>query len=122
VTAFAVTLALRTPLKVDVIRDRGAMGRELEDGAIENVYRLQVMNTSEQRHVFRIGVAGIAGAQLMTPELAEFDGASARALPVRVRVPQGAARRGSNRISFTVIAQDAPALAVTEHAVFLVPK
>jgi hypothetical protein len=30
-----------------VIRDRGSMGREVEDGMIENVYRLQVMNTSE---------------------------------------------------------------------------
>ncbi|HEX7649387.1 MAG TPA: cytochrome c oxidase accessory protein CcoG, partial [Noviherbaspirillum sp.] len=41
VTVFVGTLATRTPLKVDVIRDRGAMGREVEDGMIENVYRLQ---------------------------------------------------------------------------------
>jgi cytochrome c oxidase accessory protein FixG len=122
VIAFTAALVLRTPLKVDVMRDRGAMGRELEDGSIENVYRLQVMNTSERRHVFRISVSGIAGAHLMTPELAEFDGASARALPVRVRVPQGAGKPGSNKISFTVTAGDQPSLAVTEHAVFLVPK
>ena len=122
VAAFSAALVLRTPLKVDVMRDRGAMGRELEDGSIENVYRLQVMNTSERRHVFRITVSGLAGAHLMTPELAEFDGASARALPVRVRVPQGAGKPGSNKISFTVRADDQPSLAVTEHAVFLVPK
>ncbi|MFP5394390.1 MAG: cytochrome c oxidase accessory protein CcoG, partial [Gammaproteobacteria bacterium] len=45
VTAFFATLALRTPLKLDVLRDRGSMGREVDDGLIENVYRLQVMNT-----------------------------------------------------------------------------
>src|SRR5437868_4781834 len=33
-TALGAALALRTPLKLDVIRDRGAMGREVEDGMI----------------------------------------------------------------------------------------
>ena len=122
VLAFSASLMRRTPLKVDVIRDRGAMGRELADGAIENVYRLQLMNTGEARHVFRITVAGIDGAQLSTPELAELDGASARAVPVRVKIPAGAAKGGSNKIDFTISALDQPALSVTEHAVFLVPR
>ncbi len=39
--------ALRNPLKVDVIRDRGALAREATPGVIENVYRLQIMNTGE---------------------------------------------------------------------------
>jgi polyferredoxin len=30
--AFLAALWLRTPLKMDVIRDRGSMGREVEDG------------------------------------------------------------------------------------------
>src|SRR6476661_4533117 len=45
VTAFGLSLAMRTPLKMDVLRDRGAMGREVDGGVIENVYRLQIMNT-----------------------------------------------------------------------------
>jgi polyferredoxin len=45
--ALAVALTLRVPLKVDVIRDRGSLAREAEDGRIENTYRLQVMNTTE---------------------------------------------------------------------------
>src|SRR5687767_4264464 len=44
--ALLVSLALKTPLKVDVIRDRAAMSREVEGGLVENVYRLQVMNTT----------------------------------------------------------------------------
>ncbi|MBC7502557.1 MAG: cytochrome c oxidase accessory protein CcoG, partial [Herminiimonas sp.] len=39
VSVFFGALILRTPLKLDVIRDRGAMGREVDDGMIENVYR-----------------------------------------------------------------------------------
>jgi cytochrome c oxidase accessory protein FixG len=116
------SLALRNPLKLDVIRDRGAMGREVGDGMIENVYRLQVMNTDEAHHLFRIEVGGVKSASIADEDLIELEGASARAVPVRVRVAPGAAKAGSNRIAFTVAALDAPAMRVTESAVFIVPK
>ena len=40
-------LLLKSPLKVDVIRDRGAMMRDAPGGMVENVYRLQFINTDE---------------------------------------------------------------------------
>jgi cytochrome c oxidase accessory protein FixG len=122
VAALGAALALRTPLKLDVIRDRGAMGREVDDGLIENVYRLQVMNTAETAHTFRIAVSGLASISLATPALTTLAGASARGVPVRVRVPREAARTGSNHIVFELTALDDPALRVTEKAVFIVPK
>jgi cytochrome c oxidase accessory protein FixG len=120
--AFGTALALRTPLKLDVIRDRGAMGREVDDGLIENVYRLQVMNTAETAHTFRIAVSGLASIDLASEPLVTLGGASARAVPVRVRVPRTQARTGSNHIVFELTAQDDPALRVAEKAVFIVPK
>ena len=63
VGASAVSLALRNPLKVDVIRDRGALAREAAPGVIENVYRLQIMNTDETPRRFTIARGGRAGAQ-----------------------------------------------------------
>jgi cytochrome c oxidase accessory protein FixG len=122
VAALGAALALRTPLKLDVIRDRGAMGREVEDGLIENVYRLQVMNTAETGHTFRIAVSGLASIRLASPELATLEGASARAVPVRVRVPRDAAKSGSNKIEFELTAIDDPKLRVAEKAVFIVPR
>jgi cytochrome c oxidase accessory protein FixG len=123
--AFFAALALRTPLKLDVIRDRGAMGREVEgeDGEmIENVYRLQVMNTAESAHRFRISVSGMDGIRLATPDQATLDGASSRAVPVRVQVPEQAGRHGSHQIVFELRALDQPSLQVREKAVFIVPK
>jgi len=122
VVAFATALALRTPLKLDVIRDRGSMGREVGDGLIENVYRLQIMNTAETGHTFRITVHGIEGVRLATAEQATLDGASTRAVPVRVQVERSAAGRGSNQIVFELTAVDDPSLHVQEKAVFIVPK
>jgi cytochrome c oxidase accessory protein FixG len=121
-TGLGTALALRTPLKLDVIRDRGSMGREVEDGRIENVYRLQLMNTDERAHKFRIAVDGIRSAAIADDGVVELEGASARAVPVRVRVDHDAAHTGSNTLAFTVTAQDDPALHVTEKAVFIVPR
>jgi cytochrome c oxidase accessory protein FixG len=122
VAAFAGALALRTPLKLDVIRDRGAMGREVEDGMVENVYRLQIMNTAETAHRFRIAVSGIDSVSLATPSEAMLGGAATRALPVRVRVEHGKGKPGSNPIVFELTAEDDPGLHVTEKAVFFVPR
>ncbi|NHZ80881.1 cytochrome c oxidase accessory protein CcoG [Massilia sp. CCM 8695] len=122
VAGFGTALALRTPLKLDVIRDRGSMGREVGDGMIENVYRLQIMNTAETGHTFRIKVSGIDSVRLATPDQAVLDGASTRAVPVRVQVQRSAAAPGSNHIEFELTAVDDASLSVREKAVFIVPK
>ncbi|MGG7606155.1 cytochrome c oxidase accessory protein CcoG [Massilia sp. BKSP1R2A-1] len=121
-TAMVTSLALRNPLKLDVIRDRGSMGREVEDGMIENVYRLQLMNTVEDAQRLRIAVSGIKSARVVEGEVVDIDPASTRAMPVRVRVNPGEAMPGSNRIAFHVTSSDGHGLRVEEDAVFLVPK
>jgi polyferredoxin len=122
VTAFFASLALRTPLKLDVIRDRGSMGREVEDGLIENVYRLQIMNTAEVPRHLRIVVHGLDGITLATPDTVDVDGTASRAVPVRVRAPAAGAKPGSNKISFELQSQDGDRLDVREKAVFIVPR
>lgn len=122
VGAFAASLALRTPLKLDVMRDRGAMGREVEDGMIENVYRLQVMNTAETAHTFRVTVSGIDSIVLAAPVEATLRGASSAAVPVCVRIAAGTGKPGSNPIAFELAALDQPSLRVREKAVFIVPR
>ena len=47
-TAMVASLALRTPLKVDVVRDRGTLSRIVAGGQIENIYRVQIGNATEQ--------------------------------------------------------------------------
>lgn len=123
-TAMVASLALRNPLKLDVIRDRGSMGREVEDGMIENVYRLQVMNTLEAPQRLRIAVDGIASAKVAGEDVIEIEAATTRAVPVRVQVRKagGDATPGSHRISFTLVSTDGAALKVAEEAAFIVPR
>jgi cytochrome c oxidase accessory protein FixG len=122
VIVFFTALTLRTPLKLDVIRDRGAMGREVEDGMIENVYRLQIMNTSESAHRYRISVYGIESLRLVTAEEVDLAATETRAVPIRLRADPGQGNPGSNKIHVTLQAIDDSRLQVTEDAVFFVPR
>ena len=117
--AAAASLWLRTPLKVDVIRDRAAIAREVEGGLIENVYRLQIMNTAEQARAFEIGVRGLPGIHVWSENVAGVPAASSRMVPIRVRIDAGQAP-GSYPVEFTVRALGVEGVTVRETAAFIV--
>jgi cytochrome c oxidase accessory protein FixG len=116
----AAALWLRVPLKVDVIRDRGSLSREVEDGAVENVYRLQIMNAAESPRVFHIQASGMPTLKVAGESFFAVEGAGTRMVPVRLRVAGSDARQGSHRIEFEVGAVEEPRVSVRERSVFLV--
>ncbi|HEX5094044.1 MAG TPA: cytochrome c oxidase accessory protein CcoG [Burkholderiales bacterium] len=120
VAAGGLALWLRVPLKVDVIRDRAAISREVEGGQVENVYRLQIMNTREAPRRFDIDVSGLPDAVLVGEAAVTLEGASAKLVPFKVRVPAGALARGTHPMRFEVHARDDERVAVREKSVFIV--
>jgi cytochrome c oxidase accessory protein FixG len=116
-----VSLALRTPLKVDVVRDRGVMARIVAGGQVENVYRLQLMNATELAQNYRITVSGLPGLTVTSENLVTVDATESRWVGVRVQMPYDAAPAGSHPIQFEIAAQGSPAR-VSEKSVFLVPR
>ena len=121
ILAAALSLAYHVPLKVDVIRDR-SVPKIVDEGAIENVYKLQLMNTQESARQFQISVNGINGASIVSESQVSLKSASGKAVAVRVRIPAHVAEKGSNRIRFVITDTATPAVSVTEKAVFLVPQ
>jgi len=127
-TALLVALLLRTPFKVDVVRDRGALARVVEDGWVENVYRVQVMNATERTQVYRITARGLQGLQLDRQEPVTLAPAEARWVAVALRVPPEAAEAagtGAHAVEFEVsLAPEAGADGhrVIEKSTFLVPR
>lgn len=120
--AVFVSLFLRTPLKVDVIRDRGALARMVEQGRIENVYRLQVMNATETTQRYTVTVSGIPGITLDTSADIEVLPTEVRAAAVRVQIPPNGAEPGSHPITFEVTSSSDASVKVVEKSVFLVPR
>lgn len=112
IAVFLGSLATRETLRVDIMRDRGSLGREIPGGLVENVYRLQISNASEQ--VLRLSIT----AQGL-PELTVLSGSGARypaididmpaatnlLLPVVVQAPYDAAQGGSHPITFVTRAR-----------------
>ena len=115
------SLLTRAAFKVDVQRDRGTVARMVGQGMVENVYRLQIMNATEQMQTYTIRPDGLEGAHISPDTLVAVEPASSRWVPVRVQVPAGLAA-GSHPINFVIIAQSDPLAATTEKSVFLVPR
>jgi cytochrome c oxidase accessory protein FixG len=127
IIAALVMLYNRVPLKVDVIRDRGNVMHDENAAEVQNVYRLQIMNTQEDARDMRISVSGLDGIGIKgAAGPIRVAPTSSLMVPVRVEAPRASGNRGSNRIQFAVDAIDpvhperAP-LNVIERASFVIP-
>ncbi len=120
VAAFLVMLYVRVPLKVDVIRDRATLVRELNDGRLENVYRLQIMNTTEQAHQFMVTASGIEGMELVAAQPVTVPAAGAITLPVALRVDPARTTAGSHPVHFHIEDSTDARVRADEKSVFFV--
>ncbi len=127
--ALIVSVYTRSPFRVDVVRDRGVLSRLVDDGWIENVYRLQLMNASEREQRYRITARGLTG--LATDQRTEIDIAPAQArwVPVALRVPPetaSAAGPGSHAVEFVIeriaSSPDEASRILVEKSTFMVPR
>jgi cytochrome c oxidase accessory protein FixG len=123
------SLWTRAPFKVDVVRDRAALARLVEDGYIENVYRLQIMNVTERDQRYSLAASGLDGLALAQPVVLQLGPAEARWVSVALRVPPetaGRAGSGAHEIHFEIrreaAAADEPAASLQEKSTFVVPR
>ena len=116
-----VSLSLRTPFKVDVVRDRSTLSRITEYGTLENVYRLQIMNAAETEQTYRLSVKGLPSLKITTETEVVVEPAQARWIVLRADVPYGSIEAGSHKITFEIQASGSDEF-VVEKSVFLVPR
>jgi cytochrome c oxidase accessory protein FixG len=115
------SLITRTPLILDVIRDRNTLYREASGDVIENIYTLKVINQHNADREFDIDVSGIEGIALDgVPSPLVVPGGEVLSLPVRVRAHRDNAY-GIIDIEFSITAIDDPGVAVREDSRFLGP-
>ncbi len=104
--ALITSMSLRTPIILDVIRDRNALYRELPGGVIENIYTIKLINQSNDSRVFHLSVGGVEGISLNGIEdSVVVDGGGVLSLPVRVRAHRQNTH-GVMKIEFTAAALD----------------
>ncbi|MCP5272036.1 MAG: cytochrome c oxidase accessory protein CcoG [Burkholderiaceae bacterium] len=89
--AFAVSVTMRSPFKFDIVKDRGALGRVIDEGTVENVYRIQIMNRTEAPQTYRISASGIDGLQTLAAPV-KAGPAAVASVSVNLRLPYAAAQ------------------------------
>jgi cytochrome c oxidase accessory protein FixG len=128
VSALATSIALRSPFKVDIVRDRATLARQVEDGEVENVYRLQIMNTTEMAQTYRISAEGLPGLRVVDTQAVMIAPTEAKWMSATLRVPaqtMASAAPGAHEIHFTIEreAQGSDAAhALREKSTFVLPR
>ncbi len=129
------SLWFRTPFRVNVVRDRGVMARITDDGMLENVYRLQIMNATESIQNYQLSVSGLKNLELEAESANESEGsddeehsktfkvnpAESRWVVVDLKIPDGTVEAGSHKIQFKIQSIENNEI-VTEKSIFLVPR
>jgi len=117
----AWTLAQRSPLLVDVLRDRGALVRETAEGNFENAYTLKLMNRAEQPREFEVAVEGLPGIALQGANRFQTEPGSTTPVHVTVAVAGPVEATGIQPIRFHIRARDDAAVQRLEKSTFVLP-
>ena len=119
------SLLNRSPLTVNVIRDRGALAREVEGQFIENVYRLQITNKSHEAKRLVIEGSGLPELESYGKTKITVDPSANATAIIDLRIPISIAEslnKGSHKILLRVRSEDDPSLVINEKAAFFVPR
>jgi cytochrome c oxidase accessory protein FixG len=119
--ALFVSISMRSPFKVDVVRDRSTLSRITETGTLENVYRLQIMNASETAQTYRLNAKGLPNLRITTETEVTVEPAQGRWVVLSADIPYGSSPSGSHKIEFEIEAL-ATHDVVVEKSVFIVPR
>jgi cytochrome c oxidase accessory protein FixG len=120
--ALVVSVLLRVPLDVDVVRDRNTLYRETNEGLVENVYTLRILNMDHNPHRFTVTAEGLEGLRLHTDALPiTIESGQVRELSARLQVDPVVLKERSSHVTFRVQAEGDATLKASEEARFLGP-
>jgi cytochrome c oxidase accessory protein FixG len=121
VAGFVIAVSLRSPVSLDVIRDRNALYRLTDDGRVDNVYTVRILNKSEHERTFVLEARGASPLELRSAQR-EYVVPSGAVYSVPLRVRRAAYEPlGAETIRLTVRDRDDSSIQSTTDARFLAP-
>jgi cytochrome c oxidase accessory protein FixG len=107
ITGLMLSLWLRSPTVVDIIRDRQTFYQLVAPGYVDNVYTLKIMNKLQVSQKYSVSIAQQQAAQVLyQPSIIEVPAGEMVDLPVRLRMPLDANKRGAQSITFLLHSQN----------------
>ncbi|NKB65170.1 MAG: cytochrome c oxidase accessory protein CcoG [Gammaproteobacteria bacterium] len=115
-------ISQRIPLDLDVIRDRNTLYREVDEGWIENVYTLKILNKDQKDHYYRLSTSSEIPMTLKvdTDEIFVVAGEIGE-LIVRAQMDSKSLQNQSMEFEFEIASIDTRNLVATEKARFVGP-
>ncbi|MEH6581953.1 MAG: cytochrome c oxidase accessory protein CcoG [Halioglobus sp.] len=121
VGVFSYRVLTRIPVELTVIRDRTELFVTTDDGKIENIYTLQLVNMDRDMHEFEVTIKGIDDAKIIGEILHTLDGGEVRSITLRVRAEPAALDKPSTQLDFTATATDLQSLRAVSESRFMKP-
>lgn len=118
---FLFTLFTRVPMEMDVIKDRNQLFRYNDQGLVENVYTLKLINMSQQPQQYQIRAEGIEGLQLAGDTQVMVNAGEVLSIPLRVMVAEENLEQSNYTIHFIAQSTTDENLKVDEESRFIGP-
>jgi len=121
-SALIYSMVLRVPLELDIIRDRNALYRETNEGLIENIYTLKVINMDLVSHEYKLTITGIDKIKVISkvPRIRVRSG-EVFDLPISIQVDPIHLKKISQSLNFDLISTTNPDIHVEEKGRFIGP-
>ncbi len=115
-------LLTRVPLELDIIRDRNVLYTETDEGLVQNVYNLKIINMAEERQIYTLTVSGLNDIQVVgqTSDI-EIDSGAIIDLPLRLQVDPIELKKTSTPIIFSLQSDTTPDIQLDQTGRFLGP-
>ncbi len=117
---FGYAVFNRSLVELDVLKDR-VLYRENEEGRIENVYNVKIMNKAQRAQTFVIEVSGLEGLHYEGKREVTAAEGEVFSLPVELSIDPDKLPSSTNEIVFTVKAVDDPSIQSDSDSRFIGP-
>jgi len=114
-------IANRTPLELEVTRDRQQLYEQTEEGRILNHYSLTLRNQDSEAHRYRLTAAGLPNLSLAGADILEVKAGSARTWRIALHADAGSLRQPSHPIELRLQALDDASIRKVRETRFLGP-
>lgn len=119
--AFVMSVWLRTPLELDIIKDRNRLYVTNSEGFIVNIYKLRILNKDQLSHTYTINVEGNDNLKYEGPATVTLPSEGIKEVPVRVAIDPFNLKDSSFDIEFVLESVDNDSIRTIQPATFIGP-
>lgn len=118
---FVLSVWLRTPLELDIIKDRNRLYLTTAEGFIENIYNLRIVNKDQEQHTFTIEITGHSELVYQGPETVTVEAGAVISVPVRVSIDPFNLTSTTEKLTVRLQSVDDESIAINQGTNFIGP-